>query len=275
LPETHFVFKAWLDAGGDISLLQTAIQCWLTTPENIVSEGAGFLIQSLGNRSRYLPDWILQPASAWIVRWWEHEDAGRALKYIAGIPSLSPDAFKASAAWCLKYTENPDSIFRFTRLSPKKLILIENRVELIKKTSYLIETSIKQTPENIHYSGACLHALASIWRLPLRTVEEKNTVYYFLRVAFHTLRIIGHTKLPSFEKSSPNWVENITKTDWERIIQLGLANGEQWDQDLRNGIIVFAQHCRLWAPSEQALNMYDRLLEHATLPLAPSFPRPV
>lgn len=274
-PEAQFVFTAWMNAEGEVEVIESAIQSWLALPDNRILLEVGFLIRALGDRLGRLPEWALDLASDWIVKWKCHPAAIYPLKYISGLPSLSGDGVNSVILCCLKNGNNSEAITRLSKVGHVELAQFNNRGLLVNGAGGLIISAIGQQPVDYYKALSSLLVISLMWRLPIRSSQERKSFDELAVVACKLLKKIDPTIQPRANEM-PEYRRNmLSGTDWERIVQIGLSKGEEWDENLRQGIRLISTSLRSWACTHEILRMYDRLLSQADRSIPVPFPRPL
>jgi hypothetical protein len=112
--EAQFVYNSWLDAKGEVDAVREKLLLWVaehgTTPE------AQFVYNSWLKSGQPLEP-IKTACEAWLLEHWNSEDAVYVTKELSKALNLSYDTVCCILAWAGTYPANEDAIFRLSRLS--------------------------------------------------------------------------------------------------------------------------------------------------------------
>jgi hypothetical protein len=147
IAEAGFVYRAWLDAKGELELVREPIRGWLK--EHAAIAEAGFVycgwLDAGGNREyieAWMKDWlalhgravdadflfrawldadgdfsvIREPALLWLSENHDKPEAVYLTKKLARQPDLPLDTISHILAWCQKFSEDEDALWRLTQL---------------------------------------------------------------------------------------------------------------------------------------------------------------
>ncbi|MCA3301143.1 MAG: hypothetical protein INF98_03120 [Roseomonas sp.] len=113
-PEAKFVYKAWLDAKGEVAPLREKLLAWVaqhgTTPD------ARFVYQAWLDSGHPFKE-IQQACEEWLKHNWQREDAVYLIKNLSGIPDLPLPSLARILSWVGLFPTNEDAIYRLSRAS--------------------------------------------------------------------------------------------------------------------------------------------------------------
>ena len=112
-PRREFVYKAWLDAGGDKGLVEQPIRNWLEC--HAESQVADFVMRAwldAGGDAGL----VIDAACCWIATNWHRQEAVYLTKELSKLEALPAAAVKDILRWCCHFPEDEDTLWRLTAL---------------------------------------------------------------------------------------------------------------------------------------------------------------
>ena len=114
--QADFIYRAWLDAGGDRVVIEEPIRKWLE--RHTGADGADFLVVAYLKRGGDF-ERVREAAMAAMRRLRESPDGSFISKVLARQPDLPDDSVLDILAWCRRYSENDDALWRLSQLGEK------------------------------------------------------------------------------------------------------------------------------------------------------------
>jgi len=166
-PEAGFVYRGWLDAKGELEVVREPIRGWLK--ERAANPEAGFVycgwLDAGGEKESieaWMKDWlalhgraadadflfrawldaggdfyvIREPALLWLSENYDKPEAVYLTKKLARQPNLPLDTVRHILAWCRKFNEDEDALWRLTQL--RRYLLNAELAEEVLSTSELV-----------------------------------------------------------------------------------------------------------------------------------------
>jgi hypothetical protein len=122
--EASFVYRAWLDAGGDVKTIREFFLGWIE--EHGESAEADFVYKAwLESGGQFSV--IRSGAIKWLSRNFDREEAVFLTKFLSKQEDIPVETVRDILNWCLKFPANEDALWRLTRL--KSHLLVEEVAE--------------------------------------------------------------------------------------------------------------------------------------------------
>jgi hypothetical protein len=117
--EATFVYRGWIDAGGDKGLIEDRLLAWLNA--HGASAEADFVLKAWLEKGGSFS--VIRPhALRWLSRNYDKEEAVFLTKFIARQPDIPVETVEDILNWCRMFPTNEDAIWRLTRLRTYLLI---------------------------------------------------------------------------------------------------------------------------------------------------------
>jgi len=264
LPEASFVFKSWLSAKGPSAEIEAALRAWISVPKHAEDHRAGFIIHVYGNREGGLPGWLIEPACAWARAWRHRQDAAYALKHVVSIRNLDVETLQAALDWCRCYPNHVDALSRFSNaMKVPSVNELSDRAALFEIAVQLIDAAVAQKSDTAFTRYSLVDGLSSLVNLASlrsRNASERAAAGMLPARACVLIRLIPVVGLPKLRDS---FLRVLASADWEAFVVDAIPPIVQLDQALKNGLRIWIEHCRPWAPTERHRNALDRLAARA------------
>jgi hypothetical protein len=113
IPQAGFVYRGWLDAGGEKESIETWMKDWLALHGRAVD--ADFLFRAWLDAGGDFSV-IREPALHWLSENYDKPEAVYLTKKLAKQPDLPVETVSHILAWCRKFNEDEDALWRLTQL---------------------------------------------------------------------------------------------------------------------------------------------------------------
>ncbi|WP_205910424.1 hypothetical protein, partial [Rhizobium sp. FKL33] len=145
-PKAGFVYQAWLDGGGEVKAVRRSLLEWVEINSSL--RDADFVFRAwLAAGERLEP--IKSACEAWLAANWSSEDAVYVTKELSKTDDLSYKSVAYIFAWAGTYPANEDAIFRIGRVS-KLFPLYVNYT----KFPQIVATTAKSVLQNLFKKNA-------------------------------------------------------------------------------------------------------------------------
>jgi hypothetical protein len=112
--DARFVYKSWLDAGGDKELVQEPIKVWLG--KNRDNHEADFVYKAWLDAGGAFSV-VSSYAILWLHQNYNKEEAVYLTKFLAKQRDIPIETVKDILMWCQRFPNSDDTLWRFTQLS--------------------------------------------------------------------------------------------------------------------------------------------------------------
>ena len=136
-PEAEFVYKAWLNAGGSLGEIRAYLLTWLTHGDNATRVGADFVLKAWLAAKGDFRD-VRVPAFAWFKDHHLREDSTFLSKYLVRQKQLTNEVIRQILTWCSTWPNNIDALYRFCQLGLHKHLKDPNLAEPVAAAGRLL-----------------------------------------------------------------------------------------------------------------------------------------
>ena len=222
--EARFIYKAWLDAGCEKELVQESIEAWLE--EHKTNHEADFVYKAWLEAGGEF-SFVSSSAILWLHQNYDKLEAVYLTKFLAKQKDIPVETVKDILMWCHQFPNNEDALWRLTQLS--KHLLREEAGEKVIITSEAVLKpliSLDILPGKL-IRGQITTLFSYLISAPiLSSGSYRNRVDSLLLTWLKNPSSYGRNLKPHFIMQRPKYVQ--------RIIELLIAGELSISEDRKN-----------------------------------------